>query len=448
MIDFAATPVLMIVLAAAIGASIGVLAACVPGLHVYNLMGGVFLGAGFLSGSAAPVPVAYMMPASVAMVTAWSIVNAVPAILLSAPDESAMFTVLPGQRYLMAGRGHEAITLTAAGGAGGIAMVLASAAIAPRVLPIVHAVLSPHFHWIVWSIVVFMLMSEWPKRSTGGLSTWGRLRTGWSGTGAGLATFLLSGLLGFVLLYRSPLPVATSAQNLMPAFAGLFAAPWLIFNLVIRVDIPPQLEPAAFRPGAAPLLKGIGTGALGGAFAAFVPVVSGGIGGMLAGHAASTRDERTFLVAQGAAKSVYYSGGLLLLFVPGLHLARGGAAAMLKGFCVPDGADDYGAALAAAALATAVALLLLPACTRTLLGLTSRFGYRTLSAASLAGIMILVLTLTGAAGLLILAVATGIGFLPVLFDSRRMNCLGIILLPVACNMSGIGPRVAHMLGLL
>jgi hypothetical protein len=45
-------------------------------------------------------------------------------------------------------------------------------------------------------------------------------------------------------------------------------------------------------------------------------------------------------------------------------------------------------------------------------------------------------------------VATGIGLLPMLFGSRRMNCLGIILLPVACNLSGHGDLLAGILGLL
>ena len=47
------------------------------------------------------------------------------------------------------------------------------------------------------------------------------------------------------------------------------------------------------------------------------------------------------------------------------------------------------------------------------------------------------------------AVAGGaIGLVPVLLGSRRMNCLGVILLPMACNMSGVGSTVAGWLGLV
>ena len=63
-------------------------------------------------------------------------------------------------------------------------------------------------------------------------------------------------------------------------------------------------------------------------------------------------------------------------------------------------------------------------------------------------VVTLVGAVTGLAGLLVMVVATAIGLLPVLFGARRMNCLGVIMLPMACNMSGVGPTVAAWLGLL
>jgi len=63
-------------------------------------------------------------------------------------------------------------------------------------------------------------------------------------------------------------------------------------------------------------------------------------------------------------------------------------------------------------------------------------------------LLAVVLGMTGAGGLLICAVATGIGLIPVLWGSRRMNCMGVLLLPVALNMVGAGDTVAGWLGLL
>jgi TctA family transporter len=56
--------------------------------------------------------------------------------------------------------------------------------------------------------------------------------------------------------------------------------------------------------------------------------------------------------------------------------------------------------------------------------------------------------MTGPGGLLVLAVATGIGLIPVLWGSRRMNGMGVLLLPIALNMAGVGDAVAEWLGLV
>jgi len=60
----------------------------------------------------------------------------------------------------------------------------------------------------------------------------------------------------------------------------------------------------------------------------------------------------------------------------------------------------------------------------------------------------LVLALTGWGGLLIAAVGTGIGLLPVMWGSRRVNCMGVLLVPVTLQMAGLGTTVAGLLGLI
>jgi putative membrane protein len=112
-----------------------------------------------------------------------------------------------------------------------------------------------------------MLMSEWPKGGTRGQGGWRRLLDGWTGTGMGVLTFVLAGLLGFILMYRSPVSPEVAFQNLMPAFVGLFTLPWLLMNLASRVAIPPQRVERGLRLGGAPALHGLVAGTLGGGFA-------------------------------------------------------------------------------------------------------------------------------------------------------------------------------------
>jgi putative membrane protein len=255
-------------------------------------------------------------------------------------------------------------------------------------------------------------------------------------------------MLGFILVFRTPIAADVAFQNLMPAFVGLFAVPWLVLNMATNVTVPKQSMDVATRLSMDDILRGGVAGTLGGGFAAYFPVVTGGVGGLLAGHATALRNDRVFLISQGASKLVYYVGGLMLFFVPGVNVKRGGGAALLGSLVTPQSDFEYYLLLAAMAMAGLVTLVLVSPLTRGMLRLIDNVGYRRLSTMALALIVGLVLAITGGMGLAVMVVGTGIGLMPVLYGSRRMNCLGVIMLPMACNMSGVGSTVAGWLGLL
>lgn len=428
-------------LAAVGGAALSGLLSCLPGFHVYNLMA-VFVIAG-----TAGAPPEVLVPAAGGMVVGFAVLSTIPSVLLAAPDESAVFTVLPGQKYLMDGRGAEAVLITAAGSLAGLAVLLLSAAVLPSIIPVAHRVLSPYLHAVVWCVVAFMLLSEWPKADAYAASPGRRLAAAWRTLGAGLLTFALSGLLGFVLMHRSPIAADAAFLNLMPAFAGLFTIPWLLLNIVTRQVVPPQRSPGRMHISGFAVVTGSVAGVLGGGFAAFAPGVTGGVGGMLAGHATAIRDSRAFLVSQGASRMVYMAGGFLLFFLPDCGLTRGGGAWMMRTVHRPDGPAEYGLVLAGMAFAAVACCLLLSPFTRMVLWLMGRYGCRAMSWAALALVVVFVVSMTGPAGLLVMLVASAIGLIPVLYGSRRMNALGVVLLPLACNLSGVGPLVAGWLGL-
>ena len=442
-------------LVGAVGASV---LALIPALHIYNVAGLVLLlvGSGRLSIGGEPLAFLFL-----GMVTGYAMVNTIPSIFFSAPDESMIFVVLPGQTYLLQRRGYEAVVLTGLGSLGGLAALVAWTPVASRVLPAIRQILQPHLGWLLWAVIAYMLASEWPK-GTGRAAAAnragadshaaiGRLQRwwdGWRSLVAGLATFVLSGALGLILLYRSPVPVQVAYQNLLPAFVGLFAVPWVVLNLVGRVALPSQVAARSVDVSWLNVVQGVASGTLGGVFAAFFPVVTGGIGGFLAGQATGQRDGRTFLIAQGAAKMVYYVGGFLLFFVPGLHLTRGGMAWMVSTRYTATTPEQYLRATAGALAAGVVAFLLSLRLARVMMALVSHVAYWVISWATLALLLLVVVGVTGPVGLGICAVATGIGLIPALWGARRMNAMGVLLLPLALNMVGWGDTVAGLLRLL
>ena len=121
---------------------------------------------------------------------------------------------------------------------------------------------------------------------------------------------------------------------------------------------------------------------------------------------------------------------------------------MLSTVYMPNSPRVYFTAIAAVAIAGAVAFLLLFPLTRLTIKLLERVPYQLISAITLAILVALVAAFTGWGGLLVALVATGIGLIPVVWGSRRMNCMGVLLLPITLNMAGLGPAVAAWLGLV
>ncbi|MCP4544709.1 MAG: hypothetical protein GY832_47015 [Chloroflexi bacterium] len=427
------------------GALVASVLALVPALHIYNVAGFIVLATAALGEFVPPEMLAFFF---LGLITSYSILNTIPSIFLSAPDDSTVFVVLPGQKYLLQQRGYEAVVLTGIGGLGGIAVLALLTPVASSLLPALRAILQPHMHWILWTVIAFMLISEWPKGSDRAPAGFRRWWDGWKSLTAGIITFLLSGILGFILLYRSLVPVTVAYQNLLPAFVGLFAVPWIIQNILSRVELPEQHIAKTVDATPWLFLRGTFAGALGGLFAAFFPVVTGGLGGFIAGHATAQRDDRLFIISQGASKVVYYVGGFLFFFVPGLHLTRGGMAWMLSSLWSSHTPQTYYMATAAVVLTGILSFFLLLLMTRITIKLVTKIHYRWVSLGTLAVLLVIVVGMTGWGGLLICAVSTGIGFIPVLWGSRRMNCMGVLLLPIALNMVGAGGVIAGWLGLV
>ncbi|HEY3341977.1 MAG TPA: tripartite tricarboxylate transporter permease [Anaerolineae bacterium] len=429
---------------ALLGALAGAILALVPGLHIYNVAGGLLLLATAGSAGLGNEPLALLW---VGLVVGWAMVNTIPSVFLFAPDDANAFTVLPATRFLLRGRGFEAVMLVGAGSLGALICLALLAPMLSDLLRPLRTIVQPHYGWMLTAIVAFMLLSEWPRSDDRSPSSLRRLLNAWIYLGAGLLTFLLSGLLGLVLVYRSPIPVDAAFQNLLPAFVGLFAVPGLLQTLLLGTA-PPRQQCASFDLPARLALRGTLSGVAGGLFAGFLPVISGGIGAMLSGAATAQRDDRLFLVSQGASKIAYYAGSLLLLFVPGLNMARGGMAWMLSSRYVPLGDHLYWLAVAALALCGVLAFGLLVVFARGAAALTGRVNARFVATVSLAVVGGVTFGFTGLIGLGIMAVAACIGLIPVLIGGRRMNCLGVLLLPMTLNMVGVGPMVAQWLGLL
>ncbi|MCK4648818.1 tripartite tricarboxylate transporter permease [bacterium] len=428
-----------------LGTLIAATLSLIPALHIFNVAAFIVLiimkTEGLIPYEALPV---FMM----SMVVAFSILNTVPALFLGAPDESAIWMVLPGQKYMMLGRGYEAVVLSGIGALGAIVILGLMTPISFRIFPVIKNLLRDHMFWVLTLISAYIIMSEWPKATLRPKTKLGRFIDGWKSCSAGLLTFILAGALGLIVFNKTLVPIDRAFQSITPVFVGLFAVPWVLINIISKNEIPPQYISNSVDVDANFASRGIAAGALGGAFAALFPVVTGGIGGLLAGHATAQRDDRIFIISQGASKTLYYVGAFLLLFVPALSLRRGGMAWILSPIYSPRTISEYVLALAAIAIAGGLSCILLLYYSRLIIKLITRVNYRLVSFVTLFILLGIVFAMAGPWGIFIMIPASGIGLIPVLFHSRRMNCMAVLLVPMILNMAGLGPKIVSFLRLV
>jgi putative membrane protein len=168
----------------------------------------------------------------------------------------------------------------------------------------------------------------------------------------------------------------------------------------------------------------------------------------MAGHATAQRDGRLFVMSYGTCKTVYYVGAFLLFFIPGLSLTRGGLAWIVTPVVSALTLKEYFLFVTIMLFSAGISFLLLMPFTRLCIKLVEKVDYHYVSFIALALIIPAIYSFTGFGGLAIMAVATGIGLLPVMFQARRMNLMGVLLLPVCLNMAGYGNEILRILGLL
>ncbi|MCK9223454.1 MAG: tripartite tricarboxylate transporter permease [Candidatus Muirbacterium halophilum] len=426
-----------------IGTLLSAILGCLPALHIYNIAGILIILWAKISWMGGENFIALCA----GLVVGYSIVSTVPAIFLGAPDEAAMFMVMPGQKYLMQGRGYEASIITGIGGLGAAFAMLLLTPFLPIIVRTVRTVFSPHMGWILTTILFYIIMSEFPKGGDRGKPLQ-KFLDGWGSIFAGLFTLFISGFLGMILIYKPFVNTEFAFQNIMPAFVGLYAVPWVVLNLMSRGNIPKQHIAKSTNLNWELVTRGTGAGMLGGMFAAIFPVVTGGIGGLFAGHATAQRDERLFVMSQGVSKFAYYVGAFLLFFIPGAALTRGGMAWMISSIYMPYGNEPYYRLLGFIAISAAISFFMLILFSKLMIKFIHSYNYRVVNWITLIFILTVVMSITGYWGLIVMIVCTGIGLIPVMYSSRRMNCMGVLLIPITFNMLGIGPKIAAIMGLV
>ncbi len=385
------------------GVALGTASGLVPGLHANNF-------ALLLAAFAASIPADPLL-IGVAMLTAGVVhtfLDIVPALALGVPDAAMAIAALPGHRLVLAGRGREALRLSAVGSA--IAVGIALPLAVPITWLMIHSYPTIRAHlWIVLGAVVCLLVvtESTPQAAAGGL-----------------LGFLLAAILGWAVLDVSPDAPLGSGSMLTPLLTGLFGAP-ILLDAMGGGGVPPQAD-AKLTMARKDLGLTAGAGSLAGAIVGYLPGISAAIASVMALPAVPNRDvDRGFIVATSGANTANTVFALFALVA--LGTPRTGVMVAVDTTGVPLVVPVLLAAVVVGAACGALLVVLVG--DRYLLHV-GKMDYTRVSLVVLAFLGALAFGLTGWFGVVVFVVSTIIGLVPTRFGARRVHLMGVLIGPL------------------
>jgi len=235
------------------------------------------------------------------MAISHALIEFIPSIFLGVPEEGTVLSILPGHQFVLEGRGKEAVRLAAVGGFGAILITALLLPAFMMILPAIYVPIKPYI-WILLIIIVIYMFIRLNKDLSSFL---------WS-----MALFLLSGIMGFIMLNT---PVSSNV-SLLCIFTGLFGVSTLLYSLSQSSFVPTQNIFYDFKINNN-ILRGIFAGGIAGTVLGFLPGLGPAQGSIIAQELSGGGDiednREGFLVAISGVNTSDTLFSLILIFLIG-----------------------------------------------------------------------------------------------------------------------------------
>lgn len=427
---------LFILYMSVIGAAIGTFTGLIPGIHV-NTLSAIMLASypaleSLLSGLIPEHSIAICVSACiVAASVVHSFVDYVPSVFIGAPDPDDVMTMLPGHRLLSEGRGMVAVRAAAIGSCIGTCI---SVLLAIPLQLILFAGLGDYFDsvtsLILMMVILIMILRERTVRNAL----------------CAAAVLLISGMLGLAVMdLNIPSEGPFGEGTLMfPMLSGLFGIPTMIQSLR-SPKTSAQTDYEKHPVGPFPALKGVITGALTGWF----PGITATTGAILSSTITPERRPEDFI---SMTASIGSSAAVMMIVTLSIT-GKGRSGTMMNvseilGDSVIGPVNDcFLLLLLSAAIAALLGYQITIACGKLASAIASRFEMDRLNRFCLVLMIILVFIFTGPYGILVLAISTFIGFIPISMGIGRYHLTGCLIIPTLLTYLGIRDAIVLSLAI-
>jgi len=399
-----------------LGIGVGVLTGLVPGVHPNTVF--VISLSFSLTLMGGGVELLSILVFIVSLAVSNTFTDFLPSILLGAPEPDSALSVLPGHKYLMEGRGYEALFLTTLGGFGVILLTILTLPFLILFIPLLYNFIYNSIHIILLIIVVWMFSTEF------GI-----------GKFYALLTFLIVGLFGIITLNSFP-----SSFSLFPAFTGLFAFSTLVVSFYSKTTIPPQQDIVDMKGYG---IKGIVTGWLAGMLAGLLPGIGAAQAGVIAAQTFKAKI-KDFLIALGGINTANIIFTLIVFYTIGK--TRSGAVWTISQLTDTLVFTDMLVLVVAAATTCFISVIITLKLGKFFVRRIRLIAYDKITISIISVLLILIFVMTGPIGLLIAATGTCIGLFAISTGIKRTHLMGFLILPTILYFSGASYLLSGLLG--
>ena len=387
----------------------GTISGLTPGIHS-NMIAALLLGF-------SPVLLPILGPEGLAAVLiatliTHSFVEIVPATFLGVPDEGTCLSVLPAHAMTLAGKGEEAVRVSALGSLWGVITAIPIAIAALWFIPAFQPVVD-----LMTGVLLVLVMGLVIVRSEA---------PGWS-----FALFATSGVLGLFAFHYAYVAWNTAGAGnvLMPLLTGLFGLPLLLMS---SESVIPRQRFTGISERSGAILRSAIPGSIAGLIVGWLPGLStASANALLSGYIPYDKDRKGYLIATGASGTANAVIGIAVFIAIGRM--RNGVMTVFSTFETPS--VSLLITLAAVTALGAYCITLSCAGMANMISGLDSFHLNTVVA------VLLVLAcgiFTGPFGLIILGLATIIGMIPSILQITRIPCMGVVTIPVILYSFGLG----------
>lgn len=380
--------------AGAIGIIIGVLTGLAPGIHI-NLVSALVVTL---------IPHSNIEPISAAIFIAvlaitHTAIDFIPSIYLGAPNDETALTVLPSHELLKGGQGHQAVSLALKGTLAGAVIAIGIAPLIILFSPKILSMLSGIIPFIIIFLITYLLMRE-------------------NKIVAGIMTFILSGILGYLALNT---PVK---EPLLPLLSGLFGASGLVMSMKEKTSLTKQNTEAVISANITKkdLIAYTGIGSI----FSILPALGSGYASLVSSE-----------IKENDSKKFIYSVGLMNMlimvssfsFVYATRKARTGAAAATLELLNKQTPVQITTILSVCLVASILAFFIGKAISKKSAEYISKIRYDIVSGIALGIMALMTILFSNLLGIIVFLTGAAIGIFTITSGVRRTTMMGCLIVP-------------------